>query len=141
MLGIGGKPFFSCCWGSGGGSLSRTVRICRRENQFFLYCWEPVVRSLSHMVGSCRSFFSNCWELVERMLGIGGKSLFACWELVGIRVFPILLRIRGKPLFSYCWGLGRNFLPFSLCCRALKNKSTQVENYESDRHPTSKSCS
>jgi hypothetical protein len=54
------------------------------------------------------------------LLGIGGKSLFACWELVGIRVFPILLRIRGKPLFSYCWGLGRNFLPFSLCCRAKK---------------------
>ena len=79
------------------------------------YCWDPVGKSLSHIVGSCRSFFSYCWKssqggishvvaswwevtfliLLEVKAG-SGKSLFAC--RVSYRV-----QINEKVVSTYCW--------------------------------------
>ena len=65
--------------------------------------------------------FSYCWELSViflKLLGIGGKSVFACWELVESR-------------FSYIVGGWEKIS--SLACRAQKKDSTRLKN-----HPTSK---
>jgi hypothetical protein len=82
----------------------------------FPYCWEPVweghflillrVGHFSHIVGSQVRV-----KVTFRMvLGIGGKSLFACWELVGIHFFYIIENW-WKVTFLILLGVGKEFLP------------------------------
>ena len=68
----------------------------------------------SHVVGIWWAF------IFLILLGIGGKSLFACWELVGIHFFHIIENW-WKVTFLILLGVGKEFLPTVV---AIKKKTS-----------------